>query len=283
MLYPKILSYKLHKLSCFYLFYRKLNELSICLLHTKIFAEKGAAMQIKVISPVVGSLSSLEDEQITLNNASRPGTTLDLHYLDFGFPSVESELSHTVNAAQVIVETLRSDCSHYDGIFINCFDDPGVLPLREALSIPVCGGYVPSMLTAMSLGDRIAVITTDERCIPNENRKARTYGFDHHLAAVGCVSIAVVDLLTQQEELLDRVAAECERLYRDYQVNVVCLGCTVMAGIWKPLQKRLALHGCPVYVVEPMTTGIHWLENLIDMGYTNSLGLNLTLDTLKWK
>ena len=93
-------------------------------------------MQIKVISPVVGSQSDLEAERMVLHQAARPGTALDLHYLDLGFPAVESELSHTVNAAQVIMETLRADHTCYDGVFINCFDDPGVLPLREALSIP---------------------------------------------------------------------------------------------------------------------------------------------------
>lgn len=240
-------------------------------------------MRIKVISPVVGPQTDLKKELILLNQVVHPGTSLDLHYLEFGFPSVESELSHTVNAAQVIVETLRSDLSSYDGIFVNCFDDPGVLPLREALTIPVCGGYVPSMLTAMSLGERIAVITTDERCIPNEERKARMYQFDRHLVTVGCVSIAVVDLLERQEELLERLAEECQRLYRDYRVNAICLGCTVMSSIYNPLRKLLAQQGCPVHIVEPMATGIHWLENMIRTGHTNSLGLNLNLDALKWE
>lgn len=238
-------------------------------------------MQIKVISPIVGSQPDLEAEQVVPHGAARPGTALELHYLNKGFPSVESELSDTVNSAQVIVETLQADCDRYDGIFINCFDDPGVLSLREALPIPVCGGYVPSMLTAMSLGERVAVITTDERCIPMEERKARMYGFDRHLVAVGCVSIAVVDLLEKRDELLNRLVQECERLHREYRADAVCLGCTVMAGLWKSLREQLKQRGCPIQVVEPLTTGIHWLENLIDMGYTNSRGLSLNLDALK--
>lgn len=239
-------------------------------------------MKIKVINPVLQTEEELREEEHYIQGAVRPGVQIELACLQNGFPSVESELSHAVNTGELAAQLLRQDLSEFDGVFVNCFDDPGVLACREALTIPICGGYVPSMLTAMFLGDRIGIITTDPRCIPNEKRKARAYGFEHRLAAVGCVSIPVTDLLSCQDQLLQALADECERLYTKQQTDAICLGCTVMARVWQGLQQELRRRGCPVRVVEPMKTGLYWLENMVQLQYTNSLGLHLDLDHMKW-
>ncbi|MCE5236648.1 MAG: aspartate/glutamate racemase family protein [Clostridiaceae bacterium] len=240
-------------------------------------------MLLRVIDPVTGfTKKDIEEELETMRRCVHKGTELELISLDNGFPSIESELSHTINSAETVIRAIRAMSGNCDGIFVNCFDDPAVIACREALSIPVYGGYIPSMLTAMSLGERIAVITTDERCIPNEERKARMYGLDGRLKAVSSISISVVDLLEKRGELTEKLADECERLYRRYRINAVCLGCTVMSGVIGGLRKKVNERGCNVQVVDPMTVGIRWLENIVELGYSNSLGLGLDLEGLKW-
>ena len=88
------------------------------------------------------------------------------------------------NGTEVVREGLRAAERGAEGIFVNCFDDPGVQALREMVDIPVYGGYVPSILTALSLGGRVGIITTDHDGIANEERKARTEGFDGKIFSV---------------------------------------------------------------------------------------------------
>jgi len=239
-------------------------------------------MRLLIISPVTQTDLERDEEERYIQSLMGDQVEVELKNIHFGFPSVESDLSHTVNAAELIVELLRRDLSGVDGVFINCFDDPGVTACREALEIPVFGGYVPSMLTAMSLGERIGVITTDPSCIANEERKARAYGFDRRLVEVGCASINVVDLLNDPRKLMLTLADECERLHKDARVDVICLGCTVMSRVWKALQAELKHRGCSVYVVEPMITGLYWLKNSVELGYSNSFHLGHTLEAIRW-
>ncbi|MDV6277188.1 aspartate/glutamate racemase family protein [Rhodococcus erythropolis] len=53
-----------------------------------------------------------------------------------------------------------------DGVFITCFVDPRVQAAREIVDAPVVGGFEPSFLTAMSLGDRVGVVTILPNVVP---------------------------------------------------------------------------------------------------------------------
>ena len=87
--------------------------------------------------------------------------------LQYGFPSVENELSGMVNGAQAAVQ-LYKEKEELQGVFIDCFDDPGVYQCREMLEVPVVGAYSAAISTALQCAERIGIITTDEAGILNE-------------------------------------------------------------------------------------------------------------------
>lgn len=90
--------------------------------------------------------------------------------LKYGFPSVENELSGMVNGAQTAIQ-LYEGKEEIEGVFIDCFDDPGVYQCREMLHIPVVGAYGAAISAALQCGERIGIITTDEEGIFNEEKR----------------------------------------------------------------------------------------------------------------
>ena len=57
------------------------------------------------------------------------------------------------NGCQVVEEVLQAGES-FDGIYVNCFDDPGVYACRELGRLPVIGPY-QSALFKMCIRDRL--------------------------------------------------------------------------------------------------------------------------------
>lgn len=108
-------------------------------------------MRIKIIDAVVNNPDRMRTNDEYLRESLRPDTEIDYAHIAKGFPSVECDLHAAFNKPQIIASAIQAERDGFDGIFINCFDDPGVYECREVLSIPVFGGYVPAMMTALSL------------------------------------------------------------------------------------------------------------------------------------
>ena len=188
-----------------------------------------------------------------------------------GFPSVECDLHAAFNKPQIIASAIQAEQDGFDGVFINCFDDPGVYECRELLSIPVFGGYVPAMMTALSLAERVAIITTDKFGILSEERKARMLGVSERVAAIVPVELGVLELQSNPEALAERVADVCCILYETERVGAVCLGCTAMHCMIDLLREKLQARNCPIMVIEPLRNGLRYCEHIISMGYRNGL------------
>lgn len=109
-----------------------------------------------------------------------------------------------LNGAEILKLAREAEKRGADGIFVDCFDDPAVFPCRECLDIPVFGGYVPAVLTAMGLAERVGIITTDEAGILSEERKARLHGFHSRIAAIRCVDMGVALLRNDTAALIEQ-------------------------------------------------------------------------------
>ena len=179
-------------------------------------------MRIKIIDAVVKSSDRLRTNDKYIRESLRPDTEIDYAHMSKGFPSVECDLHAAFNKPQIIASAIQAERDGFDGIFINCFDDPGVYECREVLSIPVFGGYVPAMMTALSLAERVAIITTDKFGILSEERKARMLGVSERVAAIVPVELGVLELQSNPEALAERVADVCCTLYETERVGAVC-------------------------------------------------------------
>lgn len=237
-------------------------------------------MKLTVINSVVNLPSNVfYAMRPYLASLVRPDTEIEYVGIQSGFPSIESDMHGMFNGTEVVREGLRAAERGAEGIFVNCFDDPGVQALREMVDIPVYGGYVPSILTALSLGGRVGIITTDHDGIANEERKARTEGFDGKISSVVPADMMVGEVFGG-DGVDERLADVCMRMHDEDRIDCVVLGCTGMQQAVARLRERLSSALCPVTVVEPLGAGVTYLERSVALGLTNSLHIGLTLEGL---
>lgn len=239
-------------------------------------------MRIKIITAVTNK--SFERQKLIINYLNQyinRKTEIEFETIEYGFPSVENEFTAAFNIPEIIKVGLRAEKDGCDGIFINCFDDPGVFALREIVNIPVLGGYIPAITTAMSIGERIGIITTDRNGILSEERKSKHHGFRDHIMIIEEVGLGVLEL-KNEDVLLERLYGICKNFNDNYRIQAVSFGCTAMFYIIEKIRRRLENEGNGIQIIEPLVTGIKTLESIIDMKLTNTLGYNLSFENLNW-
>lgn len=145
-------------------------------------------------------------------------------------------------------------------------------------------GFVNGVLRSVarnldSLGGRVGIITTDHDGIANEERKARTEGFDGKIFSVVPADMMVGEVFGG-DGVDERLADVCMRMNDEDRIDCVVLGCTGMQQAVARLRERLSSALCPVAVVEPLAAGVTHLERSVALGLTNSLHIGLTLEGL---
>jgi allantoin racemase len=225
-------------------------------------------MKIKIINPVVNiSDFNIERWRKYLKKYLRPETTVEFENISRGFPSVETETQTIINGAETLKLIKKIQGYGYDGIFINCFDDPGVVAAREFSSIPVLGPYEPSLLFGSMLSDRLAVISTDQYGMMSEERKSHSHQTYNRITRIINVDLTVLEL-EDEKKLLNRLL-ECCRELSGEQIDVVILGCTGMGHIVNDLMVLLQQNKIYMQVVEPLRTGVTMLEYMLYLGHKN--------------
>lgn len=239
-------------------------------------------MKIKLLIPATNIQKELFDEIEDFLREYLPDDCQVLFdSLRYGFPSVENELSGMVNGAQAVVQ-LHGEEEEIEGVFIDCFDDPGVYQCREMLNIPVVGAYGAAVSAALQCGERIGIITTDEEGILNEEKKAREGGFADRIVSVKALDASVSEIITNREKVLCALTDLCCRMVRENRVSCICLGCTAMFSVYEELLGRLRERQIQVSVIEPTVNGMLTLQNLIRMGVNTHIPGNVDFSGLNW-
>lgn len=225
-------------------------------------------MKITAISPILGEGFSNEVEKEAATWVP-DGVELDVRSVRYGVESIECEYDEALCTPPILeqVEEAVADGSH--GVFISCFADPGVPAARERVNVPVVGGFEPAMLTALSLGDRVGIVTVLPNVVPTIRSSVRRHGLGER-----CSSIRVVDMpvlgLRDRDEMLGRLHDQARAAVDSGEADVLVLGCTGMSGAAEELQHRLASSGPGVPVLDPTGAAIGWLLHLARLGVSSS-------------
>jgi allantoin racemase len=164
----------------------------------------------------------------------------------------------------------KAEKEGFDGVFVDCFGDPGVRAARELVRIPVFGGFEPSVLMAMGLADRFAIITVVPGVAPMVRSNVARAGIESRVSGISCVDIPVMALKDKDallKALRDKAVAAC----RDNGAEAVVLGCTAMIGVAERLEGILKESGMPVPVIEPAQAALSLLETFARMRLSHSL------------
>lgn len=221
-------------------------------------------MKLTVVVPVVGShfVPSVREESIAWAN---PSTEISVIPLEYGPTSIESEYDEALAVPEILKQVAVAQQDGADAVFVTCFADPGVHPAREIVDIPVVGGFEPAILTALSLGEHIGIVTVIENTLPMLRSLIRRYGLAERVTAIENIDLPVLELV-DTETMTDRLEERAKRLIEKHGIDVIVLGCTGMIGVAQTVQRRIADSGAYVPVVDPTGAAIAWLENLHKLG-----------------
>lgn len=221
-------------------------------------------MHIRVILPAIGEtfVEAVREEAVAW---AAPGTTIDVIPLERGTASIESEYDEALSAPGILQRIEEAAADEVDGVFITCFGDPGVHAAREIIDAPVVGGFEPAILTAMSLGENIGIITVLQNVVPMLHSLARRYTVERRIGTIRVIDLPVLGL-DDHEVMVDRLFEQAVDAITKREADVIVLGCTGMLGVVGELRKRLLAKGLDVPVVDPTGAAIAWLETCIRLG-----------------
>ena len=225
-------------------------------------------MKIRVIAPII---SDVFNEEILKETAQfkAPDTDIDVVNLDRGPASIESHYDELLAAYSIVDSVKEAERDGIDGVFVDCFGDPGVDAARELVRIPVVGGFGPAALTASLIAGRWSVVTVLKSVLPMIHDLSRKLGVDRNIASIRDIDTPVLEL-TDKKVLEDRLIEHSEVAVRQDGAEAIVLGCTGMLGLAQTLEERLNGKGLPVPVVDPTASAIGYLELLIRSGLTQS-------------
>lgn len=225
-------------------------------------------MHIRVILPIIGE-SLLEHVRGEAVGWAAPDTRIDVVSLERGTASIESEYDEALAAPGILQRIEEAAADGVDGVFITCFGDPGVHAAREVIDAPVVGGFEPAMLTALSLGENVGIVTVLPNVLPMLNSLARRYTIERRVGTIRVVDLPVLGL-EDHEVLIERLFEQASDAVATGEADVIVLGCTGMLGVAAELRDRLAAKGMAVPVVDPTGAAITWLESSVRLGLTPS-------------
>lgn len=176
---------------------------------------------------------------------------------------IQSQADVDAVALPVAEHIERHNASH-DSFVIACFSDPGLYVSRERSSRPVFGIAQTGLLTALSLGQHMGVISILSSSIPRHWRYYRSLGIASTIAGDIAINTPVAEL-ADEGRVLARMLEAGRRLIKENAADVLVLGCAGMARYRGALEEELQ-----VAVVDPTQAAVTLALGAVSLGLAAS-------------
>lgn len=180
-----------------------------------------------------------------------------------GPPGIESQMQADLTIAPMLeLAKAQADAAGY---VIACFGDPGLHALRDQTMLPVVGIQEASIMTALTLGQRIGVISILPASVPRHMRAFGAMGVLDRVAGDRALGLGVAELADAGRSL--KAMVDCGKRLRDEDgANVLVMGCAGMAAYRGPLQEATGLP-----VVEPSQAAVSMALGQIALKLSHSI------------
>jgi len=192
-------------------------------------------------------------------------TEIHVRNLSNGPKAIEYDYDREIAAPYVVEEVIKASREGFDAVVINCFDDPGLDAAREVSDKLVLGIGETSIMAALLLGHRIAIISPGRQSIPIYHRRAMALGIEKRVVHIAGIDIGVLDIRRDLDKVKETLLGEIERSIRDHAAEVVVLGCGGFIGLAEELSIR-----ANVPVIDPTMVTVKLAESLIGLRLRHS-------------
>lgn len=227
-------------------------------------------MKLKIIIPV-NTTDFTEQISKSVNRfrseSESENVTIDLEHINNGTPFIQSRIDLAINAPYVIEKIVKAEQEGFDGIFVTDMDMCGVEAARQAVKIPVIGGFRPSLYTAMLLSQKVSILTVND-VVDLQNDHIRAFGVTENLASILPLNKSVDELKNPTPEGKNKILIElfelaCKAVERD-GADSIMFGCTGFTDFAAPLNELLsAKFEENVPVMDPNCCAIGYLIMLV--------------------
>lgn len=155
----------------------------------------------------------------------------------------------------------------YDAVCIDTMSDSGMDALRSVLDIPVISPGKASMLFALMLGNKFALLAQWEPAVIRSRKFVGSLGLSSFCAAIENYDVTpdYANLLGGKEDtVFPKMEAACLRAI-EKGADVICLGSTTMYQAHEYLSTRL-----PVPVINPGPLTYKLVETVLALGVSHS-------------
>lgn len=187
-----------------------------------------------------------------------------------GSVTIECEYDEVFSAPAVVrlaEQTARETA--LQGVFVNCFGDPGVRAVREKLPVPVFGGFEPAIYLGLGLGDTLGIVTVLKNVVPMIRGAIARAGLEKRVTSVRTLDMPVL-ALQDREKLMASLHSECRKAIEEDGVSVLVMGCTGIVGVQEEMTRRLSRDGYDVPVLEAARCAVTLTELYARMGLYQS-------------
>ena len=183
-----------------------------------------------------------------------------------GSVTIECEYDEVYSAPQVVsMAVSEAQEQELQGVFVNCFGDPGVRAVREKLKMPVFGGFEPAIYLGLGLGDTLGIVTVLKNVVPMIRGAIARAGLEKRVVSVRTLDLPVLEL-QDREKLMAHLYLECKKAIEEDGVGVLVMGCTGIIGVTDEMRGRLLADGYDVPVLEAAQCAMMLTELYARMG-----------------
>jgi len=199
-----------------------------------------------------------------------PDFELDVKNISSGTPSIENRCCIVENSLAVLQLARKTEQEGYDGIFVTDFDYCGVEACREAVSIPVIGGFRASAFTAMMLSKRFAIVTVLESVVAMQLEHVNSFGIEDNFVGIHPIKCPVNEL-KDINVVRKKVFEQSLKAIRLEGAESIILGCTGFIDIADAVSDMLTEEiGSYVPVIDPNKVAVGYLAMLVRSGLYQS-------------
>ena len=192
------------------------------------------------------------------------GPEIECVTLAEGPPGIETQ-RHVEQVVAPLCRLAEQQHNRAAAFVVGCFSDPGLHALREATAKPVFGIGESGLLTALTLGNAIGIISILAAGVARHRRYARALGIDGRIAGDIPIGLGVSEL-ARDDEVGRRMIAVGRRLIDERGADVIVMGCAGMARQRGVLEAALR-----VPVVDPTPAAVGAAIAAVRLGYRQNM------------